>query len=176
MERARRLVPADAVLHYGEDFPRPRQGREVVVLLPFLMVGIAPPLSAFLLEVLEAYRIHLVHLTPNSIVILAVFAYACEMFFEVRPSVELFRYFFHLNTTSSRPPAPGVPPQPRTVGVATSGSNRSTATSSSTRRPRVDGTSGSISGCSWRLPELPPASGSPPVRRNATTIGAFRPH
>lgn len=47
---------------------------------------------------------------------MAIFAHVCEMFVEVMPSVELFRYFFVLCRTSLASSAPGVPAQRQTVG------------------------------------------------------------
>jgi hypothetical protein len=60
------------------------------------MVGLVPPFSPFFMKVLEAYAIHMVHLVPNTVVTLALFMQACEMFVGVQPSVELFRHFFSL--------------------------------------------------------------------------------
>ena len=90
----RKMVLSGTVLRYGGAFPAPRHGREVVVFRSFLMAGLAPPLSPFLVAVLEDFALHLVHLTPKAILTLALFAHACEMFVGLRPLVELFRHFF----------------------------------------------------------------------------------
>lgn len=58
------------------------------------------PFSAFFYAILEHYRIHVLHLQPNSIVILIVFACLCEAYLGVRPSVALFRHFYILRLTT----------------------------------------------------------------------------
>ena len=50
--------------------------------------------------ILEAYQIQLLHLHPNSILILAIFAYLCEAYVGIRPSVALFRSFYSLRSTA----------------------------------------------------------------------------
>jgi len=70
--------------------------REEVTFLPFLLVGLIPPFSLFLMAALKEFGLHMVHLTPNAILTLAHFAYACEAFMGVSPSVALIRNFFSL--------------------------------------------------------------------------------
>ena len=81
----------------GEAAPQPVYPNKSVHMGSFIMLGLVPPFSSFFLEVLESYQIQLHHLTPNSIFILATFAYVCEMFIGVRPSLDLFRSFFFLS-------------------------------------------------------------------------------
>lgn len=50
-----------------------------------IFAGLLPPFSAFFFTILESYGIHLLHLSPNSIVILVAFAHLCEMFVGVMP-------------------------------------------------------------------------------------------
>ncbi|RLN05152.1 hypothetical protein C2845_PM13G08980 [Panicum miliaceum] len=114
--RARRFVSPDTVLRVGDHSLVPRSAREVVTFLPFLLMGLVPPFSPFFVAVLEAYAVHLVHLTPNAILTLAIFAYACEMFFGVSPSMELFHHFFSLCQLSSVVPDVGAAAQPKIVG------------------------------------------------------------
>jgi hypothetical protein len=52
-----------------------------------------PPVSPFLLTLLEFYRIQLQHLSPHSFVLVAIFVHLCEMFVGVRPSIPLFQLF-----------------------------------------------------------------------------------
>ena len=47
-------------------------------------------------EVLDFYQIRLGDLTPNSVLMLSTFAYLCEAFLRVKPSVVLWRHFFIL--------------------------------------------------------------------------------
>ena len=58
--------------------------------------GLVPPFSAFFTAVLEHYGIQALHLQPNSILLLSVFAFYCEAFMGVKPEVALFRHFFSL--------------------------------------------------------------------------------
>ena len=61
-----------------------------------------PPFSTFFLQILDTYGIQLVHLGPNFVIILAVFAHLCEMFMGVPPSVMLFRHFFALRSAGKK--------------------------------------------------------------------------
>jgi hypothetical protein len=55
-----------------------------------------PPFSPFLRAILETYGIQAIHLHPKSIALLAVFAYACEAWMGVKPSVAYFCHLFAL--------------------------------------------------------------------------------
>lgn len=51
------------------------------------------------------YGLQMLHLTPNAVMTLSVFAHFCEMFVGVRPSVDLFHRFFvakHMNGPACR--------------------------------------------------------------------------
>ena len=61
-------------------FPAPQHTREMVTFLPFLLMGLVPPFSPFFMAALEEYGLHMVHLTPNAILTLTLFAHACEVF------------------------------------------------------------------------------------------------
>ena len=50
--------------------------------------------------ILDTYQIQLLHLHPNSILILSIFAYLCEAYIGVRPSVDLFRSIYALRLTA----------------------------------------------------------------------------
>ena len=69
------------------------------IFLHTLYTGLVPPFSDFLFAILETYQIQLLHLHPNSILILAIFAYLCEAYIGIHPSVELFRNFYALQNT-----------------------------------------------------------------------------
>jgi len=71
------------------------------IFLHTLFAGLVPPFSDFFLAVLEQYQIHLLHLHPNSILVLSMFAFFCEAYIGVRPSVDLFRCFFSLRFSSN---------------------------------------------------------------------------
>ena len=70
------------------------------IFLHTLYAGLVPPFSDFLLAILEVYQIQLLHLHPNSILILAIFAHLCEAYIGIRPSVALFRSFYSLRSTA----------------------------------------------------------------------------
>ncbi|KAE8817730.1 hypothetical protein D1007_04592 [Hordeum vulgare] len=56
--------------------------------------GLVPPFSRFFNAFLNHYGIQVLHLQPNSVLLLSVFAFYCEAFVGVRTSVALFRHFF----------------------------------------------------------------------------------
>ena len=56
-----------------------------------------PAFSDFFYEVLDHYGLLALHLHPNSILLLSIFAYYCEAYLGVLPSVALLRHFFFLH-------------------------------------------------------------------------------
>ena len=72
-----------------------REATQIPVFDTFVQMGLVPPFPDFLLEILRAYDLRLLHLTPGAILDLSVFAYAREAFVWVMPSVALFRQFFY---------------------------------------------------------------------------------
>ncbi|KAE8773077.1 hypothetical protein D1007_54832 [Hordeum vulgare] len=75
------------------------------VVYPFFLhsifVGLLPHFPSFFTTILNHYRIHALHLKPNSILLLSVFAFYYKAFVGVRPSVSLFRHFFSLGLHDS---------------------------------------------------------------------------
>jgi hypothetical protein len=61
-----------------------------------IFAGLVPPFSPFFLVILETYGIQAIHLHPKSVTLLAVFAYACEAWIGIKPSVAYFRHLFSL--------------------------------------------------------------------------------
>jgi hypothetical protein len=80
---------------------------DFVFFMAYALAGLVPPQSSFFLTLLEYYRLQLQHLSPNSIALVAIFVHLCEMYVGVWPSAQLFRCFFMLNATSTRPPLIG---------------------------------------------------------------------
>ena len=70
------------------------------VFVHTLFAGLVPPFSSFMVEVLDFYQIQLLHLHPNSILTLAIFAYLCEAYLGVMPSVAFFRNFYALRSSA----------------------------------------------------------------------------
>jgi hypothetical protein len=50
----------------------------------------------FLVAILEMYGIQAIHLHPKSVALLTVFAYACEAWVGIKPSVAYFCHLFAL--------------------------------------------------------------------------------
>jgi hypothetical protein len=61
-----------------------------------IFTGMVPPFSPFLLAILEMYGIRAFHLHPKSVALLAVFAYACEAWIGIKPSMAYFCHLFTL--------------------------------------------------------------------------------
>ena len=76
--------------------PSTRRPGRIVIFVSFVAAGLVLPFSTFLLQVLYTFGVQLAHLSPNSVVILSIFAHFCEMFVGVLPSVALFQHFFIL--------------------------------------------------------------------------------
>ena len=54
-----------------------------------IAAGLVPPFSEFFFSVLRHYKLQALHLHPNSVLLLAIFAYYCEAHVGVQPSVAL---------------------------------------------------------------------------------------
>ena len=75
---------------------------KVPIFIDALWAGLIPPFSAFFNAVLAHYQIHMLHLAPRSVTLLAVFAFLCEAMVGITPSVALFHHFFSLHLTDPR--------------------------------------------------------------------------
>ncbi|KAE8791164.1 retrotransposon unclassified [Hordeum vulgare] len=65
-----------------------------------IYIGLVPLYSDFFYAILSHCQIQDLHLQPNSIFLLSVFAFYYEAFLGVRPSEALFRQFFSLRFTT----------------------------------------------------------------------------
>ena len=65
-----------------------------------ITAGLVSLYSPFLEAVLEFYQIQLIHLHANSILILSIFAYLCEAYLGVYPSMSLFKSFYALRSSA----------------------------------------------------------------------------
>nr|ABA97857.1 retrotransposon protein, putative, unclassified [Oryza sativa Japonica Group] len=79
----------------GGTNPSPILGRMVAVD-DFIRCGFLPPPSEFLLLVLNFYGLSLLHLNPNSIAFLSIFAHLYEAYIGVVHFLDLFRFFYEL--------------------------------------------------------------------------------
>jgi hypothetical protein len=68
---------------------------ESVVYIPFLIRGLAFPISPFFRGLLDFYELNLTHLNPNSILQVAIFVHLCEAFLRILPHFGLWKYLYH---------------------------------------------------------------------------------
>ena len=64
-----------------------------------LWAGLVPPFSAFFNAVLSHYQIHMMHLDPQSVTLLVVFAFVCKTMVGIAPSIALLCHLFSLCLT-----------------------------------------------------------------------------
>jgi hypothetical protein len=69
---------------------------EFVLFVSYLFCRLALPILPFFLLLLEEFGLQLQHLTPHSILQVAIFVHFCEMFVGVAACTSLFRQFFVL--------------------------------------------------------------------------------
>jgi hypothetical protein len=58
---------------------------ESIVYVPFLIRGLALPISPFFRGLLDFYELNLMHLNPNSILQISIFVHLCEAFLGILP-------------------------------------------------------------------------------------------
>jgi hypothetical protein len=68
---------------------------ESVVYVPFLLCGLALPVSPFFRGLLDFYHLNLTHLNPNSILQISIFVHLCEAFLGILPHFGLWKYLYH---------------------------------------------------------------------------------
>lgn len=100
LEKVERLLvpvghPGAYATWLGMLSPNPME-YEMVIFVSFIMASLLPPFSTFFIAVLEFYGIHLLHLSTNFVLVLAIFAYLCEMSIGVMPYIVLFHEYFSL--------------------------------------------------------------------------------
>ena len=78
----------------GETIPKPKAA-DVVVFRDFFLCGLRFSTARFLLQVLEAFEVQLHHLTPNGIVTLSKFCWAC-LSYGVEPNIGTFYEYYEL--------------------------------------------------------------------------------
>src|SRR3954471_3914650 len=110
LTRLRRMAAAQGidgakVFKAGSATPE-GQGRTFYPLfVSSIAAGLVPPFSEFFFSVLRHYNLQALHLHPNSVLLLAIFAYYCEAHVGVQPSVALLRHYFYLRTSRGSPSA-----------------------------------------------------------------------
>jgi hypothetical protein len=69
---------------------------EFILFTSYISCGLALSISPFFLLLLKEFGLQLQHLTPHSVLQVAIFVHLCEMFVGVAPYTSLFRNFFVL--------------------------------------------------------------------------------
>ena len=96
---------AGALASHDEDFfdahgviaqPAPEEqfDGDAIIFHDFCAAGLIPTFSEFFMAVLETYGLHMLHLNPNVVVMLSLFAFVCAAYVGVAPSIALFRHYF----------------------------------------------------------------------------------
>ena len=91
----------ETVLRLGSARPEDKGSTFYPLFMSAVIAGLVPPFSEFFLAVLRQYQLHALHIHPNSILLLSIFAYYCEAHVGVMPSVALLRHFFSLRVTGA---------------------------------------------------------------------------
>jgi hypothetical protein len=68
---------------------------EAVIFVPFLIRGLALPVSPFFCGLLDFYSLNLMHLNPNYVLQVDVFVHLCEAFLGILPHFGLWKYLYH---------------------------------------------------------------------------------
>jgi hypothetical protein len=85
----------------GEEFPS-KDVKEQVVFASFFERGFNPPAGDFFCGLLYYYRLELVQLVPNSIIVVSTFIHFCEAHLGIPPHFMLWTYFFCVKSTGKR--------------------------------------------------------------------------
>jgi hypothetical protein len=68
---------------------------EAVIFVPFLIRGLALPVSPFFCGLLDFYSLNLTHLNPNFVLQVVVFVHLWEAFLGILPHFGLWKYLYH---------------------------------------------------------------------------------
>src|SRR3954465_5460120 len=110
LARLRRMAAARGtdgarVFKVGSATPEGHGSTFYPLFVSSITAGLVPPFFEFFLSVLRHYDLQALHLHPNSLLLLAIFAYYCEAHVGVQPSVALLRHYFYLRTSKGSPSA-----------------------------------------------------------------------
>jgi hypothetical protein len=75
---------------------------ESVVYIPFLLRGLALPISPFFRGLLDFYNLNLTHLNPNSILQIYIFVHLCEAYLGILPHFGLWKHLYHCHPGMAR--------------------------------------------------------------------------
>jgi hypothetical protein len=85
----------------GEEFPT-EDVKVQVVFASFFERGFNLPVGDFFRGLLYYYKMELVHLVPNSIIVVSTFIHLCEAYLGISPHFLLWRYLFCVKSTGKR--------------------------------------------------------------------------
>ena len=97
---SRHLLQSKTLIQWqsAEGHGRPfEKTSEIVLFKAFVQHGLAIPACDFLRGLLFFWGVQLHHLTPNSILHIAIFVQLCEAFLGIHPHFDLFKSLFSLN-------------------------------------------------------------------------------
>ena len=93
---ATRGIDGAKVFKAGSATPEGQGSTFYPLFVSAIAAGLVPPFSEFFFSVLRHYKLQALHLHPNSVLLLAIFAYYCEAHVGAQPSVALLRHYFYL--------------------------------------------------------------------------------
>jgi hypothetical protein len=85
----------------GEEFPT-EDVKEQVIFASFLECGFNLPTGDFFQGLLFYYKLELVHIIPNSVIVVSTFIHFCEAYLGISPHFLLWRHLFCVKSTGKR--------------------------------------------------------------------------
>jgi hypothetical protein len=79
-----------------------RRYHKSIVYVPFLIRGLALPISPLFHGLLDFYNLNLTHLNPNSILQISIFVHPCEAYLGILPHFGLWKYLYHYRPGMAR--------------------------------------------------------------------------
>ena len=89
-------------LRAGSAVPEASKSSFYPFFMSSIVAGLVPPFSDFFFAVLRHFKLHALHLHPNSILLLSIFAFYHEAFLGVMPSMALLRHLFYLRVNGTQ--------------------------------------------------------------------------
>ena len=86
----------ETTLRAGSTVPEAPKSSYYPFFMGSIVTGLIPLFFDYFYAVLQHYGLHALHLHPNSVLLLSIFAFYCEAYVVVMPSVALLRHFFFL--------------------------------------------------------------------------------
>ena len=98
------MAPRDGakVFKAGSALPEGQGSTFYPLFVSAIVAGLVAPFSEFFFSVLRHYDLQALHLHPNSVLLLAIFAYYCQAHVGVQPSVALLHHYFSLRVRELR--------------------------------------------------------------------------